>query len=390
MKPLYMSSLLLILGLATGCSTFNSWLSQNNQKRTFQVRNVWTTQTTQGDNLGFRKINRFTPLFYKSKAKGEIVIQANSLDGVVAYHKDSGRQLWRLDVLNGVESSAVVKGTFLFFGASDGQFYCVDAEAGQVVWTFPTRIENLSEPVVEDGLVFFLTGANSLYALEASTGKQVWLYTRPDTSSLSIRGGSKPALKAGTLYAGFSDGAVVALLAKSGQVKWEKQLNRNKKFRDMDTNPLVDGDVVYVLGFDDATYALRTATGDLVWKFDKGGYGGFLMNGDRLYFGSSTDELIALDKTTGRAIWSRPVKNGIATQPSMLKGVIVYGESLGSLRFVEASAGRELGHFEPGRGILSPPAIDDRHNMVYFVSNEANLYAIEAKWAPPKMLPQLR
>ncbi|MFN7728056.1 MAG: hypothetical protein ACK5P7_02750, partial [Bdellovibrio sp.] len=70
--------------------------------------------------------------------------------------------------------------------------------------------------------------------------------------------------------------------------------------------------------------------------------------------------------------------------------VIVYGESLGSLRFVEASAGRELGHFEPGRGILSPPAIDDRHNMVYFVSNEANLYAIEAKWAPPKMLPQLR
>lgn len=382
--------LVFVAGLSAGCSTFKSWLSQNQQRRTFQVRNVWTTQTTQAENLGFRKINRFTPLFYRSKARGEMLIQANSMDGVNAYDKKTGRRLWRLDVLNGVESSATIKGSYLFFGASDGQFYCVDADNGQVVWTFPTRTENLSEPIVEDGLVFFLTGANSLYALEADTGKQAWLYARPETANISIRGGSKPAYRAGTLYVGFSDGAVVSLLAKSGQVKWEKQLNRNKKFRDMDTNPLVDGDVVYVLGFDDATYALRAATGDLVWRFEKGGYGGFLMVGDRLYFGSTTDELIALDKTTGRLVWSHPVKNGIATQPSMLKGVIVYGESLGSLRFLEANSGRELGHFEPGRGLLSPPAVDGVNNTVYFISNEANLYAIEAKWAPAPALPHLR
>lgn len=354
------------------------------------MHNTWVTPATANDNLGFRKINRFTPQFFSSKNVGDILIQGNAVDGISAYEKDSHRQIWRLQVPNGVEGSSAVKGPYLYFGGNDGQFYCVEAETGHVVWTFPTRIENLSEPLIEDGLVYFLTGSNSLYALEADSGKQVWLYTRPDPSSLSIRGGSKPAFKAGSLYVGFSDGAVVSLAAKTGQVKWEKQLNRNKKFRDLDTNPLVDGDFVYVLGFDDATYALRTATGDLAWKLDKGGYGGILMTGDRLYFGGTNDELVCADKNTGRVIWTKPIAAGIATQPQLLKGILVYGESQGLLRFAEASSGREVGHFEPGRGILSQPAVDEKRNLVYFISGEANLYAIEAKWGHPNLLPHLR
>ena len=368
-----------------GCSSM-----ENSRKRTFQVRNVWAKQTTEKVNLGFRKINRFTPLFYKSKSKGDLIIQANAIDGLVAYSKTWGREVWRLPVLNGVESSAIIKDSFLFFGGNDGQFYSADAETGQVLWTFPTRAENLSEPLFEDGLVYVLTGANSLYALEASTGKQVWLYTRTETSSLSIRGGSKPAYQAGTVFVGFSDGALVALSGKTGQIKWEKQLNHNKRFRDLDSNPLLDGEVIYVLGYDDATYALRSSTGDLVWKFEKGGYGSLLMIGDRLYYATTTDEFVALDKTTGKQIWSSPISGGIATSAALLKGVLVFGESQGNLRFLESGTGREIGHFEPGKGILSPPAVDEKKNMVYFISNEANLYGIEAKWKMESGIPYLR
>lgn len=319
-----------------------------------------------------------------------MVIQANAIDGVVAYNREDGKLIWRLPIENGVESSAVGKGSFLFFGGNDGQFYSVDVESGQVLWSFPTRVENLSEPLVEDGVVYFLTGGNSLYALDAENGKQIWLYTRPETSSLSIRGGSKPAYKNGTLYVGFSDGALVALIAKSGQVKWEKQLNRNKRFRDLDTDPLIDGDVLYVLGYDDAAYALRASTGDQVWKFEKGGYGGLLIQGDRLYYATTTDEFVCVDKTTGRQIWTFPTKGGLATSPALLKGVLVFGESQGLLHFIESGTGREVGHFDPGRGVFSPPTVEEKQNRVYFISNEGNLYNLEAKWGRPATIPYLR
>jgi outer membrane protein assembly factor BamB len=376
--------------LLSGCSTLDRWLSRGAQKRSFQVRNVWTRTTTEKQNLGFRKINRFSPLLYNSKKWGPMVIQANAIDGVVAYNREDGKLIWRLPIENGVESSAVGKGSFLFFGGNDGQFYSVDVESGQVLWSFPTRVENLSEPLVEDGVVYFLTGGNSLYALDAENGKQIWLYTRPETSSLSIRGGSKPAYKNGTLYVGFSDGALVALIAKSGQVKWEKQLNRNKRFRDLDTDPLIDGDVLYVLGYDDAAYALRASTGDQVWKFEKGGYGGLLIQGDRLYYATTTDEFVCVDKTTGRQIWTFPTKGGLATSPALLKGVLVFGESQGLLHFIESGTGREVGHFDPGRGVFSPPTVEEKQNRVYFISNEGNLYNLEAKWGRPATIPYLR
>lgn len=387
-----LTGLLAILVLTlSGCSLLPEWVSAGNQRRSFQVRNVWVRSTAEKQNLGFRKINRFTPVLHTSAKHGDLVIQANALDGLVAYTREGGREVWRLRIQNGIEASAVLKGDYLFVGASDGQFYSVDAGSGEVLWTFPTRIENLSEPTVEDGVVYFLTGANSLYALDASTGKQLWLYTRPDSSSLSIRGGSRPAYRMGTVYVGFSDGALVALVAKNGQVKWERQLNRNKRFRDLDTNPLVDEDVLYVLGFDDAAYALRAATGETVWRFDKGGYGGFLMIGDRLFFATSTDEFVAVDKTTGRQIWSFPTTGqGIATSPGILRGLLVFGESQGHLRFVDAGTGRQVGAFLPGRGIFSPPAIDEKNNRVFFISNEANLYQLEAKWGRPPLIPYLR
>ncbi len=105
-------------------------------------------------------------------------------------------------------------------------------------------------------MVYVLAGNNVFYALDAATGRQIWLYSRQDTSQFSIRGGSQAALRNGTLYVGFSDGSLVALNAKSGSVVWELQLNRNKRFRDVDATPVLDGDQIYVASYDDKLYCV--------------------------------------------------------------------------------------------------------------------------------------
>lgn len=381
------------IGILAGCSSLSlSSLSEvasdsagPGKGRVFESREMWVKQTTEKDNLGFRKINRMRPLIYK-----DLVIQANGIDGLAAYSKNNGQEKWRLPIENGAEPSAALINDRLFIGASDGQLYSVEASTGKVVWTFPTRIETLSEPLLVDGVLYLLTGNNTLYALDAATGKQNWLYSRQDPSSLSIRGGSRPAYRNGTLYVGFSDGAVVAFLATTGAVKWEKQLSKNKKFRDLDADPLVEGDYLYILGYDDKAYCLRAATGENVWTSDFGGYGSILMSGARIYFASSEGQFVALNKETGQKVWTYAVPQGIATSAALYKGLVVFGESQGALKALDASNGKEIYSFSPGRGIFSPPAVDEKEGRVYFISNEANLYSLRIGWFTPQHIPYLR
>jgi outer membrane protein assembly factor BamB len=84
------------------------------------------------------------------------------------------------------------------------------------------------------------------------------------------------------------------------------------------------------------------------------------------------------------------LKEGIATGASMLKGLVVFGESQGALQILDAASGKQISSFSPGRGILSPPTVDEKTGMVYFISNEANLYALRVGWSNKAQIPYLR
>lgn len=395
MRMLKTLALLALLSMSA-CSSiesvvnkFEAWQTSLQDRKTFQINEEWVVSTPKNFGLGLRKINRMSPLIYKDKTQ-ELIIQGNSIDGIAAYQKGNAYEVWKLNVTNGVEGSAAIINDRLFFGGLDGQFYSVEATTGKVLWTFPTRIENLSEPLIDDGVVYFLTGSGSLYALDAESGKQLWLYSRQDPNSLNVRGGSKPTLKNGVLFVGFSDGSLVALNAKTGTVKWERQLNNNKKFKDLDTNPLVDNEVVFALGFDDHLYCLRTSTGESVWKNDTGGYGGMILVGDKLMYATTNMEFVAVDKASGIRSWTYKLEDGIATTPSLYRGLVVFGESQGSLVFLDTGTGKLVGSFDPGRGVMSPPTVDEKANRVYFISGESNLYSLDIGFKYPKVFTYLK
>lgn len=378
-----------LLGLV-GCTTMektlektlNKWESQNSRHRTYQVKAAWVRETPNEVNLGFRKINRMTPLLV-----GPYVIQGNALDGIAAYTRDSGQKLWKQNIKNGVEPSATFIRDRVFFGANDGNFYSIEASTGSVQWAFDTKSENLSEPLLQDGVVYFLSGVNTLYALDAATGQSLWLYSRQDTSQISIRGGAKPTYANGQIYVGFSDGALVSINAKTGSPNWEVQLNRGKRFKDIDASPVIDGNVVYISGYDDKLYAVSADKGEILWRAEGGGYFPLTLLGDRLIYPTSSGEVRALRKSNGDTLWTYKVERGIPTGVQNYKGTLVFGESQGSLRFIDPQTGKSLGEFEPGRGILSTPQVDEKAGRVYFISGEANLYAIDAGWTVKPYFP---
>ena len=130
-------------------------------------------------------------------------------------------------------------------------------------------------------------------------------------------------------------------------------------------------------------YCVSLAQGEILWRAEGGGYSAVTVLDDKLIYPTSTGEVLALRRSNGDKLWSYKVPNGIATQVKVLKGILVFGESQGKVQFLDSNTGRVIGGFEPGRGILSAPQIDDKRNQIFFISGEANVYALEARWARP-------
>lgn len=360
---------LLTLVLLTACSSL---------KRTpnkFMVERRWARSTLDQDYLSGRRVHRFQPI-----VTDKTVIAANSIDGISAYDRETAHLKWRFDVKDGVEGGAELAEDLLYFGAGDGQLYALEPDTGNVVWTYPLKAEGIAEPLVRAGNLYVLGGNNVAHALNAKTGKLLWLYNRREASNISVRGGSQPALAGDLVLIGFSDGALVALNKNSGSLVWEANLNRNKRFRDVDATPVVDGETVYVSSYDGALYALNLSDGKILWTVDDGGYEQVLVNNNTLYYSTSSGKTMAVDKGSGKILWSKENPAGIATGPVLFRNVLIVGEMSGALRFLDARNGEMLSEFAPGRGVTSRATVDAKKGEVYFMSHDANLYALRVSW----------
>lgn len=349
----------------------------------YQLRPVWVNDTLKTQNLGFKKVQRFSPILYENQ-----IIVGNSFDGLISYNKETQRQLWSVPIPYGIESGGLLVGDTLFVGGLNGVMYSVDVDNGQINWAFETSHEIVSEPTLNNGSLFFLNSANTLFSLDASSGKQLWVYNRQETlTQMTVRGGSKPLFNNGLVYVGFSDGSLVAIQSQSGTPQWEIQLNKNLRFKDIDASPVLDNDVLFINSFDDHLYALSKNDGQILWKSNTGGSTTPVISGDLIILGTSDYEVHALNKKSGQLVWSQKL-NGISTDPVLFKGHVLVGESMGKLKMFDLLTGQLKDSFEPGRGIMSKISTDKNKN-VYFISGEGNFYALKVEKKSPQNIPYL-
>src|ERR1700712_3312915 len=95
--------------LTAGCSTVSQSIGRNGAGHKFTLENAWSRTTLKNEFYGFRRLNRMSPIVLET-----MVIASNAIDGIVAFDRGSGRQLWRIDLENGVEGGAQVAGDKLY------------------------------------------------------------------------------------------------------------------------------------------------------------------------------------------------------------------------------------------------------------------------------------
>ena len=137
-------------------------------------------------------------------------------------------------------------------------------------WSLPPGSAEVA-PLVHDGVMFVHGHGDIVQALDAATGDMLWQYSH------WARGGRSPSVKRSIglggerVYLPTSDGRIVALDVRTGEVVWDQQVSDDERYA-MTAGPLVAQGMVmigttgrapggnYIVGLD-------AATGEEMWRW---------------------------------------------------------------------------------------------------------------------------
>lgn len=152
-----------------------------------------------------------------------------------------------------------------------------------------------------------------------------------------------------SIYVATRDGAVRALDADSGHVRWK-----------VDERPGVvgvGGGLLAVRQDDGTVFGLDARTGAARWKAASGVRGALPPAIDKDAVVIAGEGLAVLEAATGQARWSAPEAH-VTAAPLVSGAWVIAGESDGALRGRDIATGKVLWTFATAHPLLAPPVLD--------------------------------
>lgn len=287
-----------------------------------------------------------------------------------------GAPLWEANLGAAVTSPPLVVPALglLYVGAGDGAIHALDLSTGARRWRYRTKGIAYHAPVYADGVIYFTNHRDQLYSLDARTGKWRWSYDRETPEAFTVTGHSGAALAAGRVYAGFSDGTLVCLATRGGEVLWSRSLAGSaKESMDVDTTPVLRRGLVYAASMSSGVFALTAEGGALQWRFDVKGVSGITVTSDHVYLASARQGMVALDPD-GRLAWTHRLPLGSPQAPVVRGRMLAVTFSSGGLVVLDRLTGSLVQRFNPGGGISGPPLLT--RDSLYVLSNRGRMFAM--------------
>ena len=399
------SACLLLLG---GCSWFSwlPWVDGDKKKddaalkpakltkydAEINVRRLWKAGV--GSGLG-RKYLRISPAVLADQ-----IFAADGYGRLESFDRFSGKRLWRtqlpaegggffnsLDVLDRTDPSFVsggigAGGGKIFLGTTNGELIAFSAADGVEVWRAEVDSEVLAPTATGEGLVFVQTIDGSLMALEIDTGAVRWELDN-QVPILTLRGTATPVYDGGVVYAGFSNGNLLAVRAENGEPIWEHRVmlpegrSELERMVDVDSTPLLDGPIVYAVSYQGNVRGVRRADGNPVWELPMSSFLDMGEGYGQLYVIDEDDTIIAIDRQNAEEVWRQDaLARRKLGSPVVFSNYVAVADDEGYLHIVAQSDGRLLGRRKlDGKGIRSKMVYAD--GTLYVQGNSGSLQALE-------------
>jgi eukaryotic-like serine/threonine-protein kinase len=324
--------------------------------------------------------------------------------GIFAVNASTGKPIWlytpQENVFNAMSlPSPAISGDLVFFGLC-GVVYALNATSGNVVWSSPTFGMNssiISSPTIVDDMVFIGSDDRNVYACNAGNGSKIWNYT---TDAAVI---SSPAVVNQVVYIN-SLNTAYALDATSGGKIWNiSGLGIIK------SSPTVVDNVAYFGSSNNNVYALNVTNGNIIWVYtaNRGLWGSPFeasptVDNGLVFICSASNQInwqtrvYALNASNGNELWTYqigryPFGSTLSLAPATVGGVVYVGSLDNTLFAYNATTGKVIWSYATSFGIGTTPAIVN--GVIYIAgfgsdSFGGTIYALENSQTPTDSIPE--
>ena len=245
---------------------------------------------------------------------------------------------------------------------------------GGVAWRFETGSAVRSSPALVAGVLYVGSTDGRLYALDADSGSLLWLAA----AGASLV--SSPAVAADLVFFVDRNNTFHAVSRSSGSPVWRKPTGEDaplpwglEGWDYLMASPVPVGDVVLLPSGDGTLYAVESTTGAERWRYDTGARirSTPAVADQVVYLGSGDGIVHALDLATGEGIWRFRTdgadydaaefgfdRRQIQSSPVVLEDMVVVGSRDASLYALDPATGGRIWSFEDGSAwVVSTPAV---------------------------------
>jgi outer membrane protein assembly factor BamB len=203
---------------------------------------------------------------------GGVVYIGSAGGGVHAVDAATGAARWTHPTGGAVDASPALSGGTLFITSTDGVIHALDAFDGRLSWACDTGVLGASSPAVADDVVVIGGPAHRLLALDAASGEVRWTHETAGTPADATPAAqntadppratpieSSPAIADGIVY--INDASLLAVDLATGRLRWAAQVSTAPT-----TSPAVADGVVYTSDVSGALCAVDAGTGAVRWR----------------------------------------------------------------------------------------------------------------------------
>ena len=364
------------------------------------------------------------PLLTPAYADGKVYLGGGfSSHQMFAYDARTGAPLFAASAPAGGPSSAVVEDDKVFFNTESCTLFAIDAMTGAQLWTRWLGDPLMSQPAAGDGMVFsghvidgrspgrirpgetgWGTGGGRAYgftALRQDDGRPRW------TTRIPADVMNAPVYSGRSVFFTTMDGTVHHLDARSGRVRWRRELRATSA-------PWLHGDELHVttrvtrVSGDaepvaaeaprERALVLSTRRGETLRELDavdaaflreRADQGGVAAGwayegsrptvvGDRMYQ-TIGDEVHCRDAASGDLLWRRTYSETATTRPASTPAIagsqLVFGTRDGMIFGLESDGGMSTFAYDVGEPIAAQPIV--AHGWVYAATTRGGLIGLE-------------
>lgn len=304
----------------------------------FPLRRTWAAKLGEGAGDNYL---RLAPVLRQSTA-----YTVDYRGHVSAVDIENGAIKWQREMAMPIGSSPGVTEAALLLGSSHGDVVALDIATGNERWRTLVSSEVLATPQVAKGIVVVRCVDGNVYGLNEKTGERIWL-AEQRTPALTLRGTSSPVISGDIVLVGYDTGKLIAFNLQTGKILWQATVAVSQgrtdleRIIDIDSDPIVVDDLVYVVAYQGRLAAIQVGSGRIHWVRDIDSYTGMAIDAYRIYLTSSDGELWAIDRSNGATLWKQSaLQRRSLTKPQIHQQYLIVGDFNGFLHWLRRDTGK--------------------------------------------------